>query len=460
MKKTLAEELLELNPSTDFDIEDDIISEASGSESDDAGKTDHYVTTGKSSLRDNSARSVYGGTKVSRSQLYKNSANDIDSESNSEDEESGEISSVYESDEDEGEDSEDSEDSDKSEEVEESDESEENKIKESEDINSRNKLKQIIKNERQTIGKRVAQSNINDALKGYSVANQNKLFDHLIETRIKLQKCLNDANLLPGDYNTSKPFRDEQTDEYLKTIESKCYDVLEKIITLRCKMTTQKPPPLKKRKLSYFNEATTKLDEHLKQSRSTILTKWSTRVNNSSGSNALNASKFKVINQSAEQQILNNLNDMNRLKRRTYLNRSSIKPLGYEDSSKDHENSTKNLGVNEISQIFNDEDFYRLLLNDLVDKKISNPVSNIALLKKNQKAIKNNKNIDTKASKGRKLKFNVQDPIAHFEAPVEVKWQDYQIDELLGSLFGQKIHMGEVDEVDQELDKDSIKLFT
>lgn len=103
---------------------------------------------------------------------------------------------------------------------------------------------------------------------------------------------------------------------------------------------------------------------------------------------------------------------MERLKRKTYLNRSAIEPLGYkEDNTDDIEEEEENPDVpklvikkdkNEIKQIFDDEDFYRLLLNDLIDKKItsSNPINGVTLsLRQTQKAQKANKNIDTRASK-------------------------------------------------------------
>lgn len=115
----------------------------------------------------------------------------------------------------------------------------------------------------------------------------------------------------------------------------------------------------------------------------------------------MNANKFKTINQSFEQQVNNNLSDMDRLIKRTKLNRRNVTPIGYTTKEEDdHENGNKNKSIDEDDDdipedtsvrkktqglendyIFDDEDFYRVLLNDLVDKKVqtSDPTSGITI---------------------------------------------------------------------------------
>ncbi|CAH6720841.1 protein Bfr2p [[Candida] jaroonii] len=469
MKRSLAEELSKIKPVTDFDIENEAPESDEERVVEEGGK-DHYVAVGKSKLR--TEMPAYGGAKVSRSELFDKEDSFSGSEGSDSELNVNEGSDIEGSDSgadlsDSGADLSDSEESDEEEtngilhkSDSGSEDSEANSEADSDAEVDRSKLKQLMSKERQSIGKRIAQSAVNDALKGYTVSKQNKFFDSLIEVRIKLQKSLTNANLLPvnGDFDVEEDLKSE--------VEDKCFQLLDNLLTLRARFLETEPKAIKKRKLSSYSDATQTLDNQLNKERSIILNKWSNKVNNSSGSSALNASKFKLINQSAEQQVQNNLNDMERLKKRTFLNRSSITPLGYvaeqsEDEDEEGEEREK-LAKNEIKQIFNDEDFYRILLNDLVDKKISNPTSNITLLKTNQKALKNNKNIDTKASKGRKLKFSVQEPISHFETPVNTKWDDYQIDEFFASLLGQKINMAEVESEEDEEEEadDGIRLFS
>lgn len=494
-KKSLADELLELNQAkTDFDIENDenIVSDSEGSESsDDETKTEHYIEVSKSKLRKNIPKNVYGGKVSSRNEIF---GDDNEEEVNDEDEEEEEEEEKVEEEDYENENEEEDEEEEEEEEGssdsasalsdKDSDSDLESEQHSDVDEHKRDQLKSFISQERKTIGKRIAQSNINDALKGYSVLNQNKIFDQIIDSRIKLQKALTKSNSLPKDPETAKEFITSETDSIIDQVEDKCYSLLETIIKLRNKFNKkdnlQEFPVPKKRKLDNHYGVAFQLDDTLSEFRGIVLNKWSRKVQSSSGSNALNAGKFKVINQSAEQQVVNNLNDMERLKRKTYLNRSAIEPLGYkEDNTDDIEEEEENPDVpklvikkdkNEIKQIFDDEDFYRLLLNDLIDKKItsSNPINGVTLsLRQTQKAQKANKNIDTRASKGRKLKFNIQEPIAHFETSINTQWDDNQIDEFFASLLGQKINLNEIDEdineqdeQDELIENDTIKLFS
>ncbi|KAK7681177.1 rRNA-processing protein bfr2 [Cerrena zonata] len=185
---------------------------------------------------------------------------------------------------------------------------------------------------------------------------------------------------------------------------------------------------------------------------------------------------------------------MDRLVKKTKLNRRNITPLAIDyytknftkDDEKDvkqdeddynpdiprqiNNNENKNQLI-ELNSIFDDEDFYRVLLNDLVDKKIqsTNPANGLTYaLRSAQKAHKLKKNVDTKASKGRKLRYQIQEPISNFETPQSNwKWNDDQIDEFFASLLGQKVNMNELEDEPSDDDRDSdiidndnsIKLF-
>lgn len=501
-KKSLSDQILDLsNPNTDFDIENDNFNQGLDDEhsesSEDELKNQHYVKTGSSKLRNNTPKNIYGGNKSSRAEIFGDdigSGGDLEGEEDEsqgdEDESEGDEEQDEEQDDDDSEEEgEEEEEEDVQDDSEDSEDSEDN----SKDDHKRSALKDLISKERKAVGSRLNQSNKNDALKGYSILQQNNFFDQLIEARIKIQKSVTNSNQLPKNPTIATEYTTSNTSDKINEAQSKCYDLVDNLFKLRnhlsksfCKKPIENP---KKRKLSQYHDTTSKFDSILKDYRSNTLTKWSAKVQNSSGASALNASKFKVINQTAEQQVMNNLNDMERLRKRTRLNRSAIKPLGYteeeeqlnddedyEESNPDlpkgySENQTRSVNKDEITQIFDDEDFYRSLLNDLVDKKVqaSDPTSGVALsLRNSQKSQKNNNGVDTRASKGRKLRYHVQDPIAHFETPItNLKWDDYQIDEFFASLLGQKINMNEAESENEDEDGDedpvvndsSIKLF-
>jgi protein AATF/BFR2 len=167
------------------------------------------------------------------------------------------------------------------------------------------------------------------------------------------------------------------------------------------------------------------LDAALESHRGAILTKWSRKVNASSGSSALQAAKFKSLNQTAEVQVRSMLADMDRLVKRTRLNRSNVTILG-QDLSVGHQNGSNHLVEND--HIFDDTDFYRLLLKDLVDKRMADSGA-AAGLKWTAVKTKVKKNVDTKASKGRRLRYHVQEKIQGFDVPRPVfTWTDDQVE--------------------------------
>ena len=67
---------------------------------------------------------------------------------------------------------------------------------------------------------------------------------------------------------------------------------------------------------------------------------------------------------------------------------------------------------------------------------------------------KTKKVVDTKASKGRRLRYTVQEKLQNFMAPEDRgEWEERQRDELFGSLFGKRLRLGE-DDVESEAESE------
>lgn len=510
-KKTLAEQIAELSKPdvVDFDIEDSergVFDNASGSgsegedEEDDALKNQHYVKVGKSNLRDNGIHlrdSKYTGKTSSRKAIFDGSEDDEVSEDegmeeeeelSSEDEEEFQsareehslmqaISEDEQSDEEqsEGKDSE-VENEDESDAVSLTNSSEDSDSEEPDTDNEtadskRLKLKQLMANERKHIIQRLSTSTQTDALKGYAVISQQKTFDKIIDTRIRVQKALSSANALPLNNETFEEFMEDDTEDLVEKAEQSVIGLLNSILELRTKIYNKEKitkdklvyKSNKKRSFEDFASETEKLDSVLNKYRDSVLTKWSHKVQSASGAQALNTSKFKTLSQSAAQQVEVNLMDMDRLIKRTRLNRRNVIPLGRVEEEVDGQVQMDRT-LKEDTDVFDDEDFYRVLLNDLVDKKISesNPTNGLVITKTKVK-----KNVDTKASKGRKLKFTVQEPIQNYEAPKgKFSWDNEQIDEFFAGLLGQRVDFAEgsdeesaMDEDDEVLKNDDLRVF-
>ncbi|KAI1777373.1 TRAUB-domain-containing protein [Hypoxylon cercidicola] len=112
--------------------------------------------------------------------------------------------------------------------------------------------------------------------------------------------------------------------------------------------------------------------------------------------------------------------------------------------------------VNEDPSIYDDADFYQLLLKELVDQRTGDtsggqggPAATIRFAA--VKEAKAKRHVDTKASKGRKMRFNVHDKLQNFMAPEDRRaWEQDAIDRFFGTLFGQKMVLNEDEDEDKE----------
>lgn len=225
MGKSLADQIAEIanKPKLeDFDIEnEDAVfrhqesGSDSGSDSDEQLEKEHYVSMEKSKLREAVDRGIsvkdkrYTGSKSSRAALFEQDLDEpLEGESESEDGlerdanspvEESEVESTGEEDEEEDNDSDSEEDD--SEEDEEDDEETEEK---------RNRLANLVQNQNKEIVTRLSQSTQKDASKGFAILEQNKFFDNILDSRIKLQKALNASNKLPLTESSWKQLCDEK----------------------------------------------------------------------------------------------------------------------------------------------------------------------------------------------------------------------------------------------------------
>ncbi|AET38692.1 rRNA-processing protein BFR2 Ecym_3193 [Eremothecium cymbalariae DBVPG len=520
MPKPFSEKILEISNKSkarDYDIEDeeaifeheeDFSNESSSDENDELKKK-HYVDTDGSRLRKDNGIELedekYEGIKGSRGSLFNDEDEDEGVESGTGDEEESGEEHVDESD---------AfslrTDSEKSE-AELSDSDSGGEVLSDEDVEARREmLTKLVEKEARKATDKFSESIQRDALKGYTILQQAKFFDHIIDARIKLQKALSASNQLPLTKETWDTLLDDENRQLLASNLKLLHKVMDQCRELRADF--QNKEHINKTEINYTGnnkrsfqeliEGSEQLDASLRDYRGAVLNKWSVKVSVASGQMALSSSKFKAINQPADVQVENQLADMQRLLKRTRLNRRNLKPIGFEkdyeygrltllklnEEGRDADNNDeldipKNydprkkdsdlIDVSENPYIFDDEDFYRVLLNDLVDKKIAtaqqgNNGVQIAITSRAQNKLKNN--VDTKASKGRKLNYTIQEAIKNYEAPLNggFKWSDEQIDELFAGLLGQRVNFSERDTSEVEDDdgdvnaikNDNIQIFS
>lgn len=489
------------NYSGDADSEDE-----ENKEENERLKKAHYVDIGESKLRKQLKKQQleldlkYSGSIGSRKELFQENDDNYSKNENSESEGEEDDDEVMDNESDALSFRTDSEDEiiqdDDEDEEEEDDEEEESKDE------RETKLSKIINKETHRAMNNISQLTRVDAQKGHSILKQTKFFENIVDLRIKLQKLLNFINQLPLTEQSWAQLDDTDSGSLIEKNNKLLLKIFDKLFNLRLKFQlddniTKKSSELndsnnnkKKRSYDELLDDTDKLNNDLHKYRTTVLNKWSTKIQMASGSQQLNSTKFKAINQPSNVQVENQLANRDRLIKRTTLNRNNVVPFNFESDYKEgklsllaNNNSINNkedledeseeeldiprnydprrkdnslcFDLTENPYIFNDEDFYRLLLNDLLDKKLHDTTNNNGIglngteimITSNSRDNKIKKNIDTKASKGRKLNYSIQEPIAHFEAPINngYRWSDEQIDEFFAGLLGQKIDFNEYD---------------
>jgi protein AATF/BFR2 len=196
----------------------------------------------------------------------------------------------------------------------------------------------------------------------------------------------------------------------------------------------------------FFNEQFFSVHPYLLQT----LSKWSAKIQAVAPSTLFSSNRGAFLRgnqqlKSTVQLIDENLGDKTKLLERTQVIRSKKPRIGLPLPEPEGEMLD--------SEIFDDTDFYQKMLRDIIDSRGSGLKNEDWQLL--QKRKKSKKNVETKASKGRKLRsvlldlhtnywayswnrFDVHEKIQNFMVPVPVvgAWHDNQIDELFSSLLG------------------------
>ncbi|KDQ06298.1 hypothetical protein BOTBODRAFT_39679 [Botryobasidium botryosum FD-172 SS1] len=452
---TLAEQIAQLQdaPPLDFDPEDGAPLD-SGDEQDLQAARSHYVDVGPSAIRklhDSVADPKYEGVKSSRNQIF-----DDDEEEDDEDEQFDDASD-HESH------SEDSFHSEPSDDEDDEDDEEEEPApsKPAPPLMQTSELTSTLKRTRDE-----------DRLKGQAVARQLSLWDTLLDARIRLQKSVTAANRLPAptkisaylDHPDCAKAASRLLEEAL-SLSDNLFDLQEALLTSNEALTL---PPRKKRKTSPSPSSST-LDSQRSQLKDathafvaleeayhphvlTTLHKWSLKINSVAPS-ALLPAKTRAFSQGraregaksavelVEEAMGEGEGGRGKVVGRTRVRRAGGCRIGEVFGVNTHDGGTegagKKGGVEEgDAEIFDDTDLYQQLLRDVIDSRSGKDGVEDWVTRKQHKV---KKAVDTKASKGRKLRYEVHEKLQNFMVPVPVRsgaWHEEQIDELFASLLG------------------------
>ncbi|OAL52633.1 TRAUB-domain-containing protein [Pyrenochaeta sp. DS3sAY3a] len=449
------EALLDPAPSSSSDERSD--SDVSDVEDDNAGR-EHYTAVGKSKLRAKHAAPLgpeYSGRGVSRKELEDSDSDDpfagrfdeSDGEDSGEDEDGTEAS---EDDEDMGSGSE--QDDEGTDEDEDEDESGEEGSDDGANEDSAAAVRHLMKDTK-AFSSTLAAGAQSDVAKGEAVKTQRKTFDTLLNTRIRLQKALIATNSMAAESHKAEKVPDAS----IEAAETAALTLLNNLTNLRLSLEGARTGH--KRKRVQFDSSTSSseiwariqsTESSALPHRKAILERWSTKTKATTVTNSkarLNASAQQTLTEVLDSQLTSS-----HLVTRTQTPRSCA-PI---------QSSAK--AAQPDPAIYDDADFYGLMLKELLEQRSSeinaNGTAEFVVQAPWQVAreAKTKKVVDTKASKGRRLRYTVQEKLQNFMAPEERgEWGERQRDELFSSLFGQRLGLGEQDEVesDQEDEADA-----
>lgn len=293
-----------------------------------------------------------------------------------------------------------------------------------------------------------------DIAKGQAVKKQRKTFDTLLNTRIRLQKALISTNSMAAEAHKEA----EPPASSIEAAEAAALTLLNNLTDLRLSLEESRTG--NKRKRDAFDAQTpsndiwntiTSTDKSALPHRKAILERWSNKTRATTvtnNKNRLNASATQTLTEVLDTQL-----QSSHLVTRTQTPRSCA-PI---------QSNASNKGSQPDPAIYDDADFYGLMLKELLEQRSADNANGgtaefvVQAPWQVAREAKTKKVVDTKASKGRRLRYTVQEKLQNFMAPEERgEWSERQRDELFSSLFGQRLALGEQDEVESEQEDDGV----
>lgn len=347
-------------------------------------------------------------------------------------------------------------------------------------LDDREKLRQLMATDQKTIASSISQAAKADAVKGKAVKQQRSTFDSLLNTRIKLQKGLTAVSQL----SVAAKDADNVDGEAVKSAEAAALTLWSTLEDLRYTLADAQSGDSKKRKRPSPVSSSTSSESLWKRMadleadsvahRRSILDKWSLKVRGSSAS--LPNARGKLLGSGAGgQQTITAVLDAQ---------------LASETGDRSAKRARKQANANGSTTdgqvpepIYDDTIFYQTLLRELVEQRISsdsitNGLDTLHLQLPSRLSLhpvtgmRNDKNrrpnVDSRASKGRKMRYDVHEKLQNFMAPEDRgTWTSRARDEFFASLLGRTASgmLGEGDEAssgeesEEDREEGGLRLF-
>ena len=346
----------------------------------------------------------------------------------------------------------------------------------------RAELRRIMAEEQKSVVATISAAAKTEAAKGRAVNHQRGTFSSFLNARIRLQKALVASNSFPADTNPSTS-PSSINDATVAAAQQAAVSLWNELNTLRTSLNSSQTEKSRKRTFSATvstspSELWAEMQSHesvTHPKRRAVLQKWSAKT----APVAPITPRSRFSDAPTQQPLLSVLDNhlsspnLEKLLEQSRTPRSCAPaPFQATISHAEHNSSASDL-AEALNPIYDDSTLYTLLLRDLVDQKLasantlSTALPSILSLPKNIPKL-HRRNVDTKASKGRKMRYTVHEKLQNFMARDDRgTWEERQVAEFFSGLLGRRVKggLGEDEEDgdeskdDEEVAEERLRLF-
>lgn len=327
-------------------------------------------------------------------------------------------------------------------------------VQKGEDLDELEKEYRDLKNQEQDIWRNLKRHKDEDIQKGQAVKNQRALWDKTLEFRFLLQKPFSNSNRLPQERVKSLYCdADSEVSEGYSDLIVSSKKMLDSILELQQALVANNPS------ITQFEEAHSVRDSkqldapgssdgdideewlQISQMQSRMISfrnksidKWHRKTQVTTGAAAIK-DKLHAFNQSISEQVAAYMRDPSKMIKGMQQNRSAVAVFGnvpcYAENVKQEETY-----ANGDPELLDDSEFYQQLLKEFFET-IDPSSSEMAFYALKRLQTKKRKIVDRRASKSRKIRYNVHEKIVNFMAPQRADIPPTAL-KLFENLFGLK----------------------
>ncbi|XP_010457201.1 PREDICTED: putative uncharacterized protein DDB_G0270496 isoform X1 [Camelina sativa] len=310
-----------------------------------------------------------------------------------------------------------------------------------------------LRSQEQDILRNLKRDKGEDAVKGQAVKNQKALWDKTLEFRFLLQKAFNSSNRLPQEpVRSSYCSEDENVSAAYTDLVASSKKTLDSLLELQ-EALLEKNPSVDLQQVNRTASAESSksdaedsdewqqiadLQKRMSVFRNKAVDKWQRRTQVTSGAAAIKG-KLHAFNQNVSEQVASYMRDPSRMIKQMQQSRSTVAVFGTVPGESMEPNQEERQ-LEGDPELIEDAEFYQQLLKEFIET-IDPASSEAAYYAMKKFQTKKRKVVDRRASKSRKIRYNVHEKIVNFMAPRPAKIPPNTAD-LLKNLFGLKTRNG------------------